>query len=203
MKLLLVDNRDSFTYMLADYLRQTGAECSVVRNQVPPVLLDRERFDAVVLSPGPGVPRQAGYLMDIIAHYHQKLPMLGVCLGHQAFAEFFGARLTTATRPMHGKLSAIQVLTGDPLFQDLPRQFAVTRYHSLVVKDLPEQLLTLAISPDEEVMAFRHVSLPLWGIQFHPEAVLTEFGFELLANWINLLKIRTFEIGSGLKETTL
>lgn len=203
MKLLMIDNRDSFTHMLADYLRQTGAACQIIRNHISPVSVDWEDFDAVVLSPGPGTPHQAGYLMDYIAHYHKKLPMLGVCLGHQALAEFFGARLTNAIRPMHGKVSTIQVENTDPLFLNLPDHFAVTRYHSLVVKDLPATLNTLATSTEGELMAFRHQDLPIWGVQFHPEAVLTEFGFDLLANWIKWLKIRTFVIGSGLKQTVL
>ncbi|GAA4403537.1 aminodeoxychorismate/anthranilate synthase component II [Nibrella viscosa] len=203
MKLLVVDNKDSFTYMLVDYLQQAGADCQVVRNDESPLLLYRQDVDAVVLSPGPGTPRQAGYLMDVIAYYHQKLPILGVCLGHQALAEFFGAKLVRAAKPMHGKLSAIRVLVADPLFDGLPDQFTVTRYHSLLVTDLPAELEMLAATRENEVMALRHQSLPLWGIQFHPEAALTDFGFELVKNCINLLKIRTFVIGSGLKETVL
>jgi len=188
MDLLVVDNFDSFTYMLVDYLRQAGAACRVVRNDKPMEQFIGERVDGVVLSPGPGTPRQAGRLMDVIAHYHRRVPMLGVCLGHQALGEFFGARLVSANRPMHGKVSAIQVLSADGLLCNLPAAFEVTRYHSLLLTDLPATLIGTAATDSNELMAMRHRTLPLWGVQFHPEAALTQHGLQLLTNWVDLVK---------------
>ncbi|MFD2937040.1 anthranilate synthase component II [Spirosoma flavum] len=185
MNLLVVDNFDSFTYMLVDYLQQAGATCRVVRNNESWSRLIDAPVDAVVLSPGPGVPKQAGRLMDIIAHYYRRVPILGVCLGHQALGEFFGAKLTLADRPMHGKVSTIRTLTNDVLWQGLPAEFAVTRYHSLVLTDLPSQLMATAVTGRDELMAMRHRTLPLWGVQFHPEAALTQHGLRLIENWIN------------------
>ncbi|TGE17167.1 anthranilate synthase component II [Hymenobacter elongatus] len=186
MHLLLLDNFDSFTYNLLDYFRQLGVSVQVVRNDVPLAEIRQLAFDAIVLSPGPGTPRQAGCLMALIAEYHQQVPMLGVCLGHQALGEFFGAQLTRAARPMHGKVSVIQSEGAAALFADLPAQIPVTRYHSLIIKSLPKELQPLAYTLDDaqELMAFRHRTLPLYGVQFHPEALLTTHGLPLLANWV-------------------
>lgn len=184
MNLLVVDNFDSFTFTLVDYLRQAGATCRVLRNDAPWDQLTQP-CEAVVLSPGPGTPRRAGRLMDIIAHFHQRVPMLGVCLGHQAIGEFFGAELSTAERPMHGKVSRITVDPTDELFAGLPGQFGVTRYHSLVLRKLPGALTSTAHTDQQENMALRHCWLPLWGVQFHPEAALTEHGLSLIKNWVN------------------
>jgi len=188
MKLLVVDNFDSFTYMLVDYLQQTGAECRVVRNNEPMEQFIDESIDGVVLSPGPGKPRQAGRLMDIIEHHHQQVPMLGVCLGHQALGEFFGASLAPATSPMHGKVSVVRRLTNDGLLRNLPAQFEVTRYHSLLLNNLPPDLIGTAATSSNEVMAMRHRTLPLWGVQFHPEAILTQNGLQLIKNWVDIVK---------------
>ncbi|CAN5529417.1 aminodeoxychorismate/anthranilate synthase component II [soil metagenome] len=188
MNLLVVDNFDSFTYMLVDYLQQAGATCRVVRNNESFAELISEPVDAVVLSPGPGVPKQAGRLMDVIHYYHQRVPMLGICLGHQALGEFFGATVTRAERPMHGKVSTIRTETDDVLWQGLPTEFDVTRYHSLVLTDLPpDELVRLAVAGQDEVMAIRHQTLPIWGVQFHPEAALTQNGLKLIENWIDFV----------------
>lgn len=188
MNLLIVDNFDSFTYMLVDYLRQAGADCRVVRNNEPMAEFTSQPVDGVVLSPGPGVPRQAGRLMAVIAQYHRRVPMLGVCLGHQALGEFFGADLVPATRPMHGKVSAMRVLVNDELLRGLPATVEVTRYHSLLLTNLPAELVSTAVTDSDEVMAIRHRTLPLWGVQFHPEAILTRNGLQLLTNWVRLVK---------------
>lgn len=188
MKLLVVDNFDSFTYMLVDYLQQAGAECRVVRNNEPMEQFVNEPVDGVVLSPGPGTPRQAGRLLDIIAHYYQQVPILGVCLGHQALGEFFGASLVPAHRPMHGKVSAVRKLINDALLRNLPVTFEVTRYHSLLLTNLPADLIGTAATSGNEVMAIRHRTLPLWGVQFHPEAVLTPNGLQLITNWVDTVK---------------
>ncbi|AQG80166.1 anthranilate synthase component II [Spirosoma montaniterrae] len=189
MELLVIDNFDSFTYMLVDYLQQAGATCHVIRNNEWPAKLPHHRPDAVVLSPGPGIPRRAGQLMQVIDGYYQHVPMLGVCLGHQALGEFFGATLTPAERPMHGKVSPVRVLTDDVLTQTLPDCFNVTRYHSLLLTNLPGTLLPLLSTDAGEVMAFRHRWLPIWGVQFHPEAALTEYGTVLLKNWIDFVSL--------------
>jgi len=184
--ILLLDNFDSFTYNLLDYLRQVGVTAHVCRNDVPLATLESQQFDGIVLSPGPGTPSSAGNLMRVIERYHHELPMLGVCLGHQALGQFFGAQVKRAVRPMHGKVSQIDCATDNPLFTDLPPQLTVTRYHSLVVEELPSVLLPLAYTADEhrELMAFRHRTLPLYGVQFHPEALLTTQGLALLRNWV-------------------
>lgn len=191
MRLLLLDNFDSFTYTLVDYLKQAGADCVVHRNSTPLNRLTDQAYDAVVLSPGPGTPSEAGCLMDVVHQYHNRLPILGVCLGQQAIGQYFGATLVKSPKPMHGKVSTIRVDTTDPLFRGIPEQIRVTRYHSLTLTDLPPELITTALcvsdGPDE-VMAIRHQTWPVWGVQFHPEAVLTESGLALLRNFIRTTK---------------
>ena len=192
MTLLLLDNVDSFTITLADYLRQLGIEVLVRRNDVPLPELQALDFDAIVLSPGPGTPRSAGTLLAVIDYYHQKRPMLGVCLGHQALGEYFGATLRRAARPMHGKVSEVEIVGVGPLFAGLPTRLPVTRYHSLVLdKELPPALEALAYTtgPAPELMALRHRTLPLAGVQFHPEALLTPHGRAMLANWVRSCNI--------------
>jgi anthranilate synthase/aminodeoxychorismate synthase-like glutamine amidotransferase len=192
VKLLLLDNFDSFTFTLADYLQQLGAEVVVRRNDVPLAQLRELDISAIVLSPGPGVPREAGVLWEVIDQYHQQVPMLGVCLGHQALGEYFGATLSRAARPMHGKVSEIAPVGSSFLFDGLPPQLPVTRYHSLVLDNsLPPVLEALAYTtgPAPELMALRHRTLPLSGVQFHPEALLTPHGLDILANWLRSCNI--------------
>jgi anthranilate synthase/aminodeoxychorismate synthase-like glutamine amidotransferase len=187
MRLLLLDNFDSFTFTLADYLRQLGAEVVVRRNDVPLAELQALRFAGIVLSPGPGTPAQAGVMPALIAVYHQTKPMLGVCLGHQALGEFFGATVVRAARPMHGKVSEMRCDTAEPLFAGLPATQVITRYHSLILSEpLPPAVLPLAhtTGPQPELMALRHRTLPLYGVQFHPEALLTPHGLAILGNWL-------------------
>ncbi len=187
MRLLLLDNFDSFTFTLADYLRQLGAEVLVRRNDVPLAELEALDFDGLVLSPGPGAPAQAGVMPAVIQAFHRRTPMLGVCLGHQALGEFFGARVVRAARPMHGKVSEMRCDTAEPLFAGLPATQQVTRYHSLILSaPLPPALVPLAYTtgPQPELMALRHRRLPLYGVQFHPEALLTSHGLAVLANWL-------------------
>lgn len=186
MRLLLLDNFDSFTYNLLDYFRQLGCEVTVRRNDIAPESLETLAFDAIVLSPGPGAPHEAGCLMAVIEQWHQRVPILGVCLGHQALGEFFGARLARAARPMHGKVSDISWVAENELSTTLPACMPVTRYHSLTLQALPSALEPLAYTADEhrELMALRHRTLPLYGVQFHPEALLTPDGLALLGNWV-------------------
>lgn len=191
--LLLLDNFDSFTYTLADYLYQAGAEVVVRRNDVPLAELRQLDVQGIVLSPGPGAPAAAGSLMAVVEEYHQRLPMLGVCLGQQALGEFFGGRLRRAARPMHGKVSEIELLGDDPWLAGLPRRQLVTRYHSLALEAsaLPPALVPLAhtADADRELMALRHATLPLYGVQFHPEALLTTHGLAWLRNWMRCCNI--------------
>jgi len=180
--ILLLDNFDSFTCNLADYFLQLGIDCEIKRNNCPLEEIITKDYKAIVISPGPGTPYDSGILMDIISHYHDKIPMLGICLGHQALGIYFGAKLKKAILPKHGKISSM-TCQHDPIFTGLPEQFNVTRYHSLVIDELPEYLTTLASTADGEIMAFRHNHLPIYGLQYHPEAILTEFGKEILKNW--------------------
>lgn len=186
MRLLLLDNFDSFTYNLLDYFRQLGCDVIVRRNDVVLDSLEELGFDGIVLSPGPGTPQEAGILNQVIEAWYQRVPMLGVCLGHQALGQFFGAELTRGALPMHGKVSEIQWTQPDALWSGLPAHMPVTRYHSLILQHLPPALEVLARTADagQEIMAFRHQLLPICGVQFHPEALLTPHGLALLSNWV-------------------
>ncbi len=187
MKILLLDNYDSFTYNLYDYLLQAGADCRVLRNDaLSPGEIERLGFEAIVFSPGPKRPADAGVMPALIERLHRKVPMLGVCLGHQAIGEFFGARLVQAALPMHGKTTEISH-NGHPLFAGLPERFSVMRYHSLLLESLDHTPLECIARTDTgEIMALAHRELPLLGVQFHPESILTEHGLALLRNWVNL-----------------
>jgi anthranilate synthase/aminodeoxychorismate synthase-like glutamine amidotransferase len=185
---LLVDNFDSFTYNLVDYLHRAGASCIVVRNDKPPAEVDMSGITGLMLSPGPETPEKAGYLLQYIELFHKKLPILGICLGHQAIGEFFGADLVKGIRPMHGKLSSVH-LKKDQIFDSLPENIDVVRYNSLILKNLPQELVNIAETSEAEVMAVRHITLPVWGLQFHPEAALTREGLILLKNWVYSNKI--------------
>ncbi len=194
MTVLLLDNYDSFTYNLYDYLRQAGAECVVVRNDAPDLLaFSPDDFDAVVLSPGPGRPEEAGLMPDLLAAWHRALPILGVCLGHQAIGLFWGAQVVRAPLPMHGKTSPVRHI-GHPLFAGIPRRFSVMRYHSLAVVGWEQtSLRPLAWADDGVLMALAHRSLPIVGVQFHPESALTEHGLTLIDNWVAWAKKQTPE----------
>ena len=180
--ILLLDNFDSFTYNLVDYFGQLGIKTHVVRNNVPLGQITEQTYQGIVLSPGPEKPQMAGNLMQVIEHYLGKLPMLGICLGHQAIGEYLGARLEKASYPMHGKISAIST-QGGRLFNGLPEKFNVVRYHSLALKQLPARLRPTATTTDGTLMAFESEALKVAGIQFHPEAALTEHGLHILSNW--------------------
>lgn len=192
-RILVVDNYDSFVYTIVGYLDQLGAETVVVRNDDPVLLRPVEGYDGVLVSPGPGTPRAAGESMDVIrACAAARLPMLGVCLGHQALAEVFGATVTHAPELMHGKTSPV-AHEGDTVLAGLPTPFTATRYHSLAVLDgtvTDELVVTARVAREDStegvIMALRHRDLPLYGVQFHPESVLTEGGHRLLANWLEI-----------------
>lgn len=187
--LLLIDNFDSFSHMLADLLRQTGEELLVLRNDVSLEEINRLEFDGLILSPGPGIPQNAGNLNKIFSAYYHKVPVLGVCLGHQAIGAFFGATLKKNTVPTHGKVHQVRKTIAHPYTNDLPESFKVTRYHSLQLANLPEELEVILETESGEVMGMAHKSLPILGIQYHPEAHLTEYGLELVKSWVQATKV--------------
>lgn len=186
--ILVIDNYDSFTYNLVQMLGGLGAELDVVRNDVEgvPDLLERDP-DGIVLSPGPGRPEDAGVCIDLL-RATPDVPLLGVCLGHQALGSAFGGTVSRAPTLMHGKTSEVEHRDPGGLLAGLPSPFVATRYHSLAVEEesLPESLEPLAWSEDGTLMAMRHLELPYWGVQFHPESVLTDTGPQLLQNFLDL-----------------
>lgn len=189
--ILIVDNYDSFTYNLLDYFNQLGEECDVVRNSVPPENIEQDKYSALVLSPGSGRPEEAGFLLEYIRVFEQIKPILGICLGHQAIAKYYGADIVKAKRPMHGKISNIEILHEDELFKGMKMQFDVVRYHSLVIKSLENTVLqALANTLEGENMIIKHRFLPIYGIQYHPEAALTRYGLEILSNWMHLVDLK-------------
>jgi len=196
-RLFMLDNYDSFTYNLVQYLTELGAEVEVARNdQVTPAEVIGAGFDGIVISPGPGVPVEAGISEALIREATGRVPLLGVCLGHQGLGEVFGARVVRAERLMHGKTSEIHH-AGHPLFAGIASPFAATRYHSLILErdSVKAPLEIIAWTDRQEVMAIRHREHPLWGVQFHPESILTANGKPLLANFLR--ECRPAATGSG------
>lgn len=183
MKIVIIDNYDSFTYNLSHLLKELGAEVEVVRNDKFE-LKDLEQYDKIVLSPGPGIPSEAGLLLDVIRTYAGRKPILGVCLGHQAIGEVFGASLENLKEVYHGVQTEGTQLGNDYIFDGLPERVMMGRYHSWVVaKDsVPESLEVTAMSDDGEIMAMRHRQYDIHGIQFHPESVLTPEGKTIVGN---------------------
>lgn len=165
-------------------INQAGMEIRIVRNDVPLSELLLEEYDGLILSPGPGKPQESGNLMAILDHYHDKLPVLGICLGHQAIGQYFGASLVKGKKPVHGKISEVFQVQSHLMMDGLPSSFKVTRYHSLQLADVPPALDVILTSQQGEIMAVAHKSLPLFGVQYHPEAYLTEYGLELISNWL-------------------
>jgi anthranilate synthase component II len=181
--------------MLADYFRQLGVEMQIVRNNVTLEELDKIPFKGLVLSPGPETPDKAGNLMLIMEKYHQKVPILGICLGHQAIGMFFGASLVKGHVPVHGKVHEVYQIHSHSVLENIPSQFHVTRYHSLKLEHLPDCLQPLLETASGENMAIAHKTLPIVGIQYHPEAHLTEYGLLILRNWLNLVMNKPFREG--------
>ena len=185
MKIVIIDNYDSFTYNLSHLLKELGAEVDVVRNDKFE-LKDLEQYDKIVLSPGPGIPSEAGLLLDVIRTYAGRKPILGVCLGHQAIGEVCGASLENLKEVYHGVQTEGTQLGNDYIFDGLPERVMMGRYHSWVVaKDsVPESLEVTAMSDDGEIMAMRHRQYDIHGIQFHPESVLTPEGKTIVGNFL-------------------
>ena len=184
--ILLLDNHDSFVYNLDRYLKQLGQSTLVVRSDAITVeAISRLDLNAIVISPGPKAPDDAGCSMEVVRRLSNQIPILGVCLGHQAIGQAFGGRIVRASHPMHGKSSMIEH-DGSKLFQDVPNRFQVGRYHSLVIdpETLPDRLKVTAWASDQTIMAIEHTSMPVFGVQFHPESILTQDGYQLLTNFL-------------------
>jgi anthranilate synthase component II len=186
MKLLMIDNYDSFTYNLVQYFGELGAQVEVHRNdEITIEQIEASRPDRLVVSPGPCSPAEAGISVAAIRHFAGKLPILGVCLGHQSIGAAFGGKIVRAKQLMHGKTSVITT-TGEGVFADLPKQFTVNRYHSLSIErdSCPGELAITAWTDDGEIMGVRHRELAIEGVQFHPESILTEHGHAMLRNFL-------------------
>jgi len=188
--ILVIDNYDSFTYNLVQYLGTLGAQPEVVRNDVVTVdALQSRPIDGIVISPGPGEPKDAGISEEVIRRFTGQVAILGVCLGHQALGEVFGGKIVRAPRLMHGKTSPI-LHKGRGLFAGLDNPFEATRYHSLIVDraTVPDVLEVVAWTPEGEIMGLKHKEHETWGVQFHPESVLTRPGLELISNFLTLCR---------------
>lgn len=200
MKIVIIDNYDSFTYNLAHLVKELGAEVDVLRNDRFR-LEELEKYDKIILSPGPGIPEEAGLLLDVIRTYKGKKPILGVCLGEQAIGQVFGGKLVNLSDVFHGVQTPVKIKTPvrikggtenasgleeDYIFNGLPEEIPVGRYHSWVVstEGLPEELAVTAISPEGQIMALKHREYDVRGIQFHPESVLTPDGKSIMKNWL-------------------
>jgi anthranilate synthase component II len=188
--ILLIDNYDSFTFNLYHFLGEVGAQCEVWRNDK--LTVDQAlgmQPEAIVLSPGPCTPTEAGICLDLIISAAGRVPLLGVCLGHQAIGQAFGGRVIRAPQPVHGKVSAISH-QGTDILHGLPSPFSATRYHSLIVEraTLPETLLPTAETDNGLIMAMRHRTLPIYGVQFHPESIASQHGHEILANFLAIAR---------------
>ncbi|BAD74352.1 para-aminobenzoate synthases component II [Geobacillus kaustophilus HTA426] len=186
----MIDNYDSFTYNLVQYLGVLGEELIVKRNdEITVAEIERLRPDFIMISPGPCTPNEAGVSLEVIDRFAGQIPIFGVCLGHQAIAQAFGGRVVRAPRLMHGKTSSVYH-DGETIFCGVPNPFTATRYHSLIVEKetLPDCFVVSAWTKEDEVMAIRHKTLPVEGVQFHPESIMTSHGMQLLKNFINTYK---------------
>lgn len=184
--ILVIDNYDSFVYNLVQYLEELGKKTEVYRNDKISLLeIEKRDAEAIVISPGPGRPENAGMSNQIIEHFASRIPILGVCLGHQSIAQVFGAKIVRARNLMHGKTSLVYHY-GKDIYQGIENPFLATRYHSLIIKNdtLPDCLIKTAWTDQEEIMGIRHRECPVWGMQFHPESILTEVGKKLLKNFL-------------------
>lgn len=185
-KLIIIDNYDSFTYNLVHLVSPMVDYCEVMRNdQINHDLL--LKADGIILSPGPGLPKDTNDLISVVKRYHQTHKILGVCLGHQSIAEFFGGKLKNLDKVKHGISSEIDIIDDRCLYKELPKSFLIGHYHSWVVKDLNQNFVITAKDKMGDIMSFRHKELQLFGLQFHPESILTQNGPTILQNWINHL----------------
>ena len=185
MKTVIIDNYDSFTYNLAHLVKELGAEVDVLRNDKFE-LEELEKYDKIILSPGPGIPEEAGLLLEVIRTYAGRKPILGVCLGEQAIGQAFGGKLTNLSEVFHGIQTNVKIKNKDYIFSGLPTEIPVGRYHSWVVdtEEFAEELVITAISSEGQIMALKHREYDVHGIQFHPESVLTPDGKQIVSNWL-------------------
>ena len=184
-KVLVIDNYDSFTYNLVHYMEDLDYEVSVVRNDE--FSMDfAEKFDKILISPGPGIPDEAGQTKELIKRFYSTKSIMGVCLGHQAIGEVFGGKLKNLDSVFHGVATDIKIVSEDKVFKNIPKKIKVGRYHSWVVEKLNDNLEVLASDNDGNIMALRHKDYKVWGVQFHPESILTEYGKDILKNWLEL-----------------
>ena len=186
--ILVIDNYDSFVYNLVQYLEELGKKTEVYRNdKISLRIIEEKKPEGIVISPGPGQPKNAGISEQVVEHFASQIPILGVCLGHQCIGEVFGAKIVRAKNLMHGKTSLIYHY-GKDIYQGIENPFLATRYHSLIIKNgtLPDCLIRTAWTKKEEIMGIRHREYPVFGMQFHPESILTEAGKKLLKNFLRL-----------------
>lgn len=185
--MILIDNYDSFTYNIVQYLQELGVNPQIYENDKITIdELKQQNFNSIIISPGAGNPNTAGISMEVIKEFYKTKKILGICLGHQCIAQFFGGKTVKSSSPTHGKTSKIYFDKTCKLFKEIPQGFNATRYHSLVVEGLPECLKSTAQTKDNIIMALEHTELPIYGVQFHPEAILTEYGHKILENFIQI-----------------
>jgi anthranilate synthase component 2 len=188
--ILMIDNYDSFTYNIVQYCLELGADLKVIRNDELSVSeIEAIKPQKIIISPGPATPNEAGVSLEVIEHFQDKLPILGICLGHQAIAQVFGAKVVEAKNMMHGKTSKIHKTKDTCIFDGLPQEFTMTRYHSLVVENqnLPVAVIPTSYSTDDkEIMSLEIKDKNIYGVQFHPESILSEYGYEILDNFLKL-----------------
>lgn len=185
--MILIDNYDSFTYNIVQYLEELGVKPKIFENdKITVEELKKINFNGIIISPGAGNPDTAGISMNVIKEFYKTKKILGICLGHQCIAQFFNGKVIKAPEPVHGKTSEIYFDENCKLFKGLNQGFKATRYHSLIVKDLPKSLKVTAKTKDNIIMGIQHTEFPIYGVQFHPEAILTEYGHELIKNFITL-----------------
>lgn len=193
--ILIIDHNDSFTFNLYHYFVDLKEEVEVVNTFDMDKICLESFYDAVVLSPGPGKPNCYPNTIDFISKYYNEIPILGVCLGHQILAEFFGGKIGSADSIKHGKMDTLYHSKEAKLFKDIPEKFIIGRYHSWIVKELPHCLNKTAWTVEEEIMSFEHRKLPIVGVQYHPESILSEYGYKVLKNFINMKE--THKIGNS------
>ena len=188
--ILMIDNYDSFTYNIVQYCLELGADLKVIRNDELSVKeIEKLNPEKIIISPGPATPNEAGVSLEVIDYFKDKLPIFGICLGHQSIAQSFGGEVIRAKNMMHGKTSVMNILEHDDIFKNLPKEFKATRYHSLTVnkENIPNNIEILAISEDDkEIMALKIKDLPIYGVQFHPESIMSEYGHEIIDNFLKL-----------------
>lgn len=188
--ILMIDNYDSFTYNIVQYCLELGADLKVIRNDELSVEeIEKLNPEKIIISPGPATPNDAGVCLDVIKYFADKKPIFGICLGHQSIAQVFGGKVIRAKNMMHGKTSKIEVINDTVIFKGLPKEFTETRYHSLTVQkeDLPENIIVTSKSlDDDEIMSLEIKDKKIYGVQFHPESIMSEYGYEMIDNFLKL-----------------